>query len=70
MWGVLGIALLAGRHAAYAAELRRNHFPGKLALYYLPGVALYSMVMLNSEWRYGRGSVGWKGREFPVGRDL
>jgi glycosyltransferase involved in cell wall biosynthesis len=69
IWGVLGVALLAGRHAAYAAELRRNRFPGKLALYYLPGVALYSMVMLNSEWRYGRGSVGWKGREYPVGRD-
>jgi len=70
MWGVLGIALLAGRHAAYAAELRRNRFPGTLALYYLPGVALYSMVLLNSEWRYGQGSVGWKGREYPVIRDL
>ena len=70
MWGVLGITLLAGRHAAYAAELRRNRFPGRLALYYLPGVALYSMVMLNSEWRYGHGSVDWKGREYPVTRGL
>jgi glycosyltransferase involved in cell wall biosynthesis len=70
IWGALGIALLAGRHAAYAAELRRNRFPGSLALYYLPGVALYSLVMLNSEWRYGRGSVVWKGREYPVSRDL
>jgi glycosyltransferase involved in cell wall biosynthesis len=69
IWGVLGVVLLAGRHAAYAAELRRNRFPGKLALYYLPGVALYSMVLLNSEWRYGRGSVGWKGREYSVSRD-
>jgi hypothetical protein len=50
--------------------LRRNRIPGKLALYYLPGVALYSMVLLNSEWRYGRGSVGWKGREYPVTREL
>ena len=67
IWGVLGIALLAGRHAAYAADLRRNRFPAKLALYYLPGVALYAAVLLNSEWRYLRGSVAWKGREYQVG---
>jgi len=69
IWGVLGLALLAGRHAAYAADLRRNRFPGGLALYYLPGVALYAAALLNSEWRYARGSVAWKGREYPVNRD-
>jgi hypothetical protein len=70
IWGVLGIVLLAGRHAAYAAELRRNRFPSTLALYYLPGVALYAAALLNSEWRYARGSVAWKGREYPVSREL
>ncbi len=70
IWGVLGVALLAGRHAAYAADLRRNRFPAALALYYLPGVALYAAALLNSEWRYARGSVAWKGREYPVSRDL
>jgi glycosyltransferase involved in cell wall biosynthesis len=70
IWGVLGVALLAGRHAAYAADLRRNRFPAALALYYLPGVALYAAALLNSEWRYARGSVVWKGREYPVSRDL
>ena len=65
IWGVLGVALLAGRHAAYAADLRRNRFPAALALYYLPGVALYAAALLNSEWRYARGSVAWKGREYP-----
>ena len=69
IWGVLGVALLAGRHAAYAADLRRNRFPAALALYYLPGVALYAAALLNSEWRYARGSVAWKGRQYPVGRD-
>jgi chlorobactene glucosyltransferase len=69
IWGVLGVLLLAGRHAAYASELRRNSFSGTLALYYLPGVALYSLVLLNSERRYGQGSVGWKGREYSVNRD-
>lgn len=69
IWSVLGIALLAGRHAAYAADLRRNRFPAALALYYLPGVALYAAALLHSEWRYARGSVAWKGREYPVSRD-
>lgn len=67
--GVLGVALLAGRHAAYAAELRRNRFPAALAIYYLPAVALYAASLLNSEWRYARGSVAWKGREYGVNRD-
>ena len=68
IWGVLAIVLLAGRHAAYAADLRRNGFPASLALYYLPGVVLYSVALLYSEWRYMRGSVEWKGREYPVSR--
>jgi glycosyltransferase involved in cell wall biosynthesis len=69
IWGVLGLALLAGRHAAYAADLRRNRFTAALALYYLPGVALYTASLLNSESRYARGTVAWKGREYPVSRD-
>src|SRR5579863_6025515 len=69
IWGALSLALLAGRHAAYAADLRRNRFPAGLALYYLPGVALYAAALLNSEWRYARGSVAWKGRSYPVNRD-
>jgi len=70
IWGALGVVLLAGRHAAYAADLRRNRFPASLALYYLPGVALYAAALLHSEWRYQQGSVAWKGREYPVNRDL
>jgi Glycosyl transferase family 21 len=66
--GVLGMVLLAGRHAAYAATLRRNRFPAALALYYAPAVALYAALLLASEWRYARGSVSWKGREYPVSR--
>jgi len=68
--GVVGVVLLAGRHAAYAAELRGNEFPLWLSLYYLPGVTLYAAALLASELRYLRGSVAWKGREYPVtGRD-
>jgi len=32
----------------------------------LPAVALYAAALLNSEWRYARGRVLWKGREYPV----
>jgi glycosyltransferase involved in cell wall biosynthesis len=69
IWGVLSMALLAGRHASYAADLRRNRFRAVLALYYLPGMALYAAVLLASEWRYAHGSVAWKGREYSVTRD-
>jgi glycosyltransferase involved in cell wall biosynthesis len=69
IWGALGVALLAGRHAAYAADLRRNRFPAALAIYYMPGVALYAAALLASEWLYFRGSVAWKGREYPVNRN-
>ena len=69
IWGALGVVLLAGRHSAYAATLRRNRFPAWLAIYYLPGVALYAAALLTSEWRYTQGLVTWKGREYPVKRD-
>jgi glycosyl transferase family 2 len=66
IWGAPGVILLAGRHAAYAGDLRRNRFPASLALYYLSGVALYGAALLNSEWHYVRGTVAWKGREYQV----
>jgi glycosyltransferase involved in cell wall biosynthesis len=67
--GVFAIALLAGRHAAYAATLRRNRFPAALALYYVPAVILYAAALLASEWSYQHGRVEWKGREYPVTRN-
>jgi glycosyltransferase involved in cell wall biosynthesis len=69
MVGLVGLALLAGRHAFYAAKLRRNRFPAWIAVYYLPAVVLYAMALLVSERLYVQGSVGWKGREYPVTRD-
>ncbi len=64
---VLALVLLAGRHAAYAALLHRNRFPISAILYYVPAVLLYSVALIVSAWRYARGSVIWKGREYPVG---
>jgi GT2 family glycosyltransferase len=66
-FGALGLLLLAGRHASYAAMLRRNRFPLSCIQYYLVGVVLYCSVLLVSDWSYARGKVAWKGREYPVG---
>ncbi len=63
----LGLLLLAERHAAYAAVLRGNRFPISRILYYVPAVILYSAALLVSARRYARGTVVWKGREYPVG---
>lgn len=65
-FGLLGLLLLAARHAAYGAELSRNRFPVARILYYIPGIALYVSALLVSEWRYTRGRVVWRGREYPV----
>ncbi len=64
---VLGVLLLVGRHAAYGTRLRQNCFPISRILYYVPAVVLYSSALLVSAWRYARGTVVWKGREYPVG---
>jgi hypothetical protein len=66
IFGALGILLLAGRHASYAAMLRRNRLPVSSVVYYVVGVALYCAALLVSYWRYARGKVNWKGREYPV----
>jgi glycosyltransferase involved in cell wall biosynthesis len=64
--GGLGAAMILGRHASYAAELRRNRIPAARALYYVPAVVLYSAALLTSEWHYKQGSVSWKGRAYAV----
>ncbi len=64
--GGLGAAMVVGRHAAYAAELRRNRIPMARALYYMPAVVLYAAALLTSEWHYRQGNVTWKGREYAV----
>ena len=66
IFGALGVLLLAGRHASYAALLRKNRFPLSSVLYYLAGVGLYCAALLASDWGYARGKIAWKGREYPV----
>jgi hypothetical protein len=66
--GLLGLLLLAGRHAGYAAALRRNRFPLSSVVYYMPAALLYCAALVASDWHYARGQVRWKGRQYPVSR--
>ena len=62
----LGLLLLAGRHASYAAMLRRNGMPVSSVVYYVIAVVLYGSALLVSDWRFARGKVRWKGRTYPA----
>ena len=66
-FGALGLLLFAGRHAGYAAMLKRNRFAMGSVIYYVAAVGLYCAALLVSEWRHGHGKVRWKGREYKVG---
>ena len=66
IFAVLGVLLLAGRHAGYAAALRRNRFPPSSVVYYMAAVPLYCAALAVSDWHYARGRVTWKGRVYPV----
>ena len=61
-----GVWLLIFRQINYGSELTRNQFPFSLILYYVPAVALYAGVLWASYRRHARGTVEWKGREYPV----
>ncbi|HET6200231.1 MAG TPA: glycosyltransferase [Candidatus Acidoferrales bacterium] len=63
-----GILWLAGCHIAYGRELHRNRYSARFIIYYVPGVCLYAAVVIASGWKYWRGKVLWKGREYPVGK--
>jgi glycosyltransferase involved in cell wall biosynthesis len=66
-WLLAGLAMLAVRHVLYGATLRRNRFPISRIQYYAPAILLYSAALIVSAWRYSRGTVVWKGREYPIG---
>src|SRR3974390_1796407 len=66
-----GLAVLVlgyvGISIAYDGELRRHDFPLRFLGWVIPGRVLFGAVLLASNWRYQRGKLGWKGREYPVG---
>jgi chlorobactene glucosyltransferase len=62
-----GLTLLAGRHIRYAVALRSNQKDYQGIQYYVPAVFMYCAALIASWRRYSKGSVIWKGREYPVG---
>ncbi|HEY2456003.1 MAG TPA: glycosyltransferase [Candidatus Acidoferrum sp.] len=51
---------------AYDGELKRNGYPTRPALYGLVGRLMYAAVLWASYQSYRKGTVEWKGREYPV----
>jgi hypothetical protein len=66
VFALLGMLLLAGRHASYLGALRRNRFPSSSVVYYLVAAVLYCAALAVSYRHYARGRVTWRGRQYPV----
>jgi hypothetical protein len=68
MFPAVGLALLLGRHVAYARMLKTSQFPVGGIKYYIPAVILYCGALWVSARKYAKGKVEWKGREYRVGK--
>jgi len=67
-WMVAGgyVAWLAFRVASFGTYLRRNRYPFSNIKYLVPGVCLYSVVLIVSWWKSVNGTVEWKGRRYAA----
>jgi glycosyltransferase involved in cell wall biosynthesis len=74
--GALGKSVVAGvcifaigivvALVAYARELRKGQFPGRLVWYGLAGRPIYAAVLWASYWSHKTGKLEWKGRTYPA----
>jgi len=62
---VLGGALL-GLFIGPALDLRQNGFPGRLAIYGIPGRVLFAILLWASYRSHRNGRLEWKGRAYPA----
>ena len=60
---------LAVDHLWYARELRANRYSQRFIIYYGLAACLYAGVVSASAWKYRRGKIAWKGREYPASED-
>lgn len=66
--GLVTAAIAIGMwHWMYVVELIRNKFPAMLAWYGIPGKFLYAGALWASYRNHQKGTLAWKGREYPVG---
>lgn len=55
----------------YRHELTSQGFPEALSVWFAPGAALLSLILLNSLWTWRRGGgIEWKGRIYPAKGEL
>jgi glycosyltransferase involved in cell wall biosynthesis len=66
VWTLVVFAAMCVAHLRYGVVLYRNRYPLSLIKYYLCGWCLYSVALMVSCWKSTRGSVVWKGREYPA----
>jgi len=59
-------AALVLRHIWYARELRANRYSVRFIIYYELAAFLYTAMVLASAWKYRRGKIAWKGREYAA----
>lgn len=55
-------------HFWYARELRANRYSARFIIYYGLAAFLYAGLIFGSAWKYWRGKVSWKGREYHPAR--
>jgi chlorobactene glucosyltransferase len=61
------VSILTWRHVTYLQALARAQFTRRMAIYRLPGVAIYSCLLLNSARKYlWTEKIHWKGRSYSV----
>ena len=61
------VSILAWRHLTYMHGLAQAQFTRRTAIYRLPGVAIYSCLLLNSARKYlWTEKIQWKGRSYGV----
>lgn len=64
---VLLLLAIGLRCARFAEQLYRNLYPISYIQYHVPGMCLYAAALIASWWKNTRGSVQWKGRNYPSG---
>jgi chlorobactene glucosyltransferase len=66
-WAAACVSVLAWRHSTYTQALAKAQFSRRVAVYRLPGVAIYSCLLLNSARKYlWSEKIQWKGRSYGV----
>jgi cellulose synthase/poly-beta-1,6-N-acetylglucosamine synthase-like glycosyltransferase len=60
------MAALAIDHLWYARELAANRYSARFIIYYGVAACLYAATVVASAWKYRRGRITWKDREYPA----